>query len=94
MSGMMANHCLAKSIADLGLHEFRRQLTYKAELFGAEVITVSRFFPSSKTCSSCGHIQDMPLKERVFDCHNCETVIDRDLNAALNLRNQAALISA
>ena len=94
VSGMMANHCLAKSIADLGLYEFRRQLTYKAELFGAEVITVSRFFPSSKTCSSCGHIQDMPLKERVFDCQNCEMVIDRDLNAALNLRNQAALISA
>ena len=94
VSGMMANHCLAKSIADLGLYEFRRQLTYKAQLYDAEVIIVNRFFPSSKTCSCCGHIQEMPLKERVFDCKKCDAVIDRDLNAALNLRNQAAVIPA
>jgi putative transposase len=94
VSGMMKNHCLAKSIADLGMYEFRRQLTYKCELYGSELIIVNRFFPSSKTCSCCGHIQDMPLKERVFDCQECDAVIDRDLNAALNLKNQAALISA
>ncbi|MBA3922652.1 MAG: IS200/IS605 family element transposase accessory protein TnpB [Nostocaceae cyanobacterium] len=94
VSGMMANHCLAKSIADLGMYEFRRQLTYKAELYGAEIITVNRFFPSSKTCSSCGHIQEMPLNERVFDCQKCEAHIERDLDAALNLRNQAAPILA
>jgi putative transposase len=94
VSGLMANHSLAKSIADLGMYEFRRQLTYKCELYGSELITVNRFFPSSKTCSGCGHIQDMPLKDRVFDCQKCDTVIDRDLNAALNLKNQAALILA
>jgi putative transposase len=94
ISGMMKNHCLAKSIADLGMYEFRRQLTYKCELYGSELIVVNRFFPSSKTCSCCGHIQDMPLKERVFNCQQCNASIDRDLNAALNLENQAALIVA
>jgi putative transposase len=94
VSGMMKNHCLAKSIADLGMYEFRRQLTYKCELYGSNLIVVNRFFPSSKTCSCCGHIQDMPLKERVFNCQQCKHCIERDLNAALNLRNQAALISA
>ncbi|NJR31660.1 MAG: IS200/IS605 family element transposase accessory protein TnpB [Chamaesiphon sp. CSU_1_12] len=93
VSGMMANHCLAKSIADLGLYEFRRQLTYKSELYGAEVITVNRFFPSSKTCSCCGHIQDMPLKERVFNCQHCNISIDRDLNAARNLEHQALVLA-
>ncbi len=94
VSGMMKNHCLAKSIADLGMYEFRRQLTYKCELYGSELIIVNRFFPSSKTCSCCGHIQDMPLKERIFNCQQCNVTIDRDLNAALNLEHQAALVVA
>jgi putative transposase len=89
VSGLMANHCLAKSIADLGMYEFRRQLTYKCELYGSELIIVNRFFPSSKTCSCCGHVQDMPLQERVFNCQQCSTSIERDLNAALNLKQQA-----
>ncbi len=93
VSGMLANHCLAKSIADLGLYEFRRQLTYKCELYGSELIVVNRFFPSSKTCSCCGHIQDMPLKERVFNCEQCSTSIERDLNAAVNLQRQALAVA-
>jgi putative transposase len=93
VSGMMKNHCLAKSIADLGMYEFRRQLTYKCELYGSELIIANRFFPSSKTCSSCGHIQDMPLKERVFNCQQCNASIDRDLNAARNLEHQALIVS-
>jgi putative transposase len=92
VSGMMSNHCLAKSIAELGLHEFRRQLTYKCELYGSKLIVVDRFFPSSKTCSYCGHIQDMPLKERVFSCEKCHQNIDRDLNAALVLQSQALVV--
>jgi putative transposase len=94
VSGMMKNHCLAKSIADLGMYEFRRQLTYKCELYGSKLIVVNRFFPSSKTCSCCGHIQDMPLKERVFNCQQCNTSVDRDLNAALNLEHKSAFIVA
>jgi putative transposase len=75
------------------MYEFRRQLTYKCELYGSELITVSRFFPSSKTCSCCGHIQDMPLKERVFNCQQCNISIDRDLNAAQNLEHQALILA-
>lgn len=93
VSGMLANPKLAKSIADLGLYEFRRQLTYKCELYGSKIIIVDRFFPSSKTCSCCGHIQDMPLKERVFNCGNCGVSIDRDLNASLNLEKQALVVA-
>jgi putative transposase len=93
VSGILSNHCLAKSIADLGMYEFRRQLTYKCELYGSELITINRFFPSSKTCSCCGHIQDMPLKERVFNCQQCNTSIDRDLNAAQNLEHQALILA-
>jgi putative transposase len=93
VSGMMANHKLAKSIADLGVYEFRRQLTYKCELYGSKLITVNRFYPSSKTCSCCGHIPEMPLKERVFNCLSCSTSIERDLNAALNLEHQAFILA-
>jgi putative transposase len=85
VSGMMANHKLAGSVADANFYEFRRQLEYKARKFGSKVILAGRFYPSSKTCSSCGHIQDIPLKLRVFDCGNCGISIDRDLNAARNL---------
>jgi putative transposase len=92
VSGLMANHCLAKSIADLGMYEFRRQLTYKCELYGSELVIVDRFFPSSKTCSACGHVQDMPLQERIFNCGKCGVVIERDLNAALNLRSQCGRV--
>jgi putative transposase len=93
VSGMMKNHCLAKSIADLGMYEFRRQLTYKCELYSSELIVVNRFFPSSKTCSCCGHIQDMPLNERVFNCQQCNVSIDRDFNAARNLEHQALILA-
>jgi len=93
VSGLMANHKLAKSISDLGMYEFRRQLTYKCKLYGSKLITVNRFYPSSKTCSCCGHIQEMPLKERVFNCSGCSISIDRDLNAALNLEHQAFILA-
>ncbi|MHC5610294.1 MAG: RNA-guided endonuclease InsQ/TnpB family protein [Nostoc sp.] len=85
VSGMMANHKLAGAVADANFYEFRRQLEYKAEKFGSEVVFADRFYPSSKTCSNCGHIQNMPLKVRTFDCGSCGISIDRDLNAAKNL---------
>ncbi|NES65962.1 MAG: IS200/IS605 family element transposase accessory protein TnpB [Okeania sp. SIO2D1] len=87
VSGMLANHKLAKSIADQGFYEFRRQLKYKCEWYGCNLVVVDRFFPSSKTCSNCGHIQDMPLNLRTYDCMKCGLSIDRDLNASINLRN-------
>ncbi len=89
VSGMLKNHCLARSIADAGFAEFRRQLTYKSAMTGASVVVVDRFFPSSKTCHSCGTIHPMKLSDRVMVC-DCGNVMDRDLNAAMNLKNKAA----
>ncbi|OGM08186.1 hypothetical protein A2Z67_06240 [Candidatus Woesebacteria bacterium RBG_13_36_22] len=88
VSGMIKNHKLALSISDLGFGEFRRQLEYKSVLHGNTLIIADRWFPSSKTCSGCGHIKEtLLLSERKFICENCGQVIDRDLNAAINLRN-------
>ena len=89
ISSMMSNHKLAQSIADCGFHEFKRQLIYKAEKFGSEIILADRWYPSTKTCSSCDHIQDMPLSERVYNCGGCGQSIDRDLNASINLSRLA-----
>jgi putative transposase len=86
VSGMMANHKLAKTIADMSFFEFRRQLTYKCELYGSKLVVVDRWFPSSKTCSNCGTKKEtLTLNERVFECGHCGFTIDRDLNAAINL---------
>ena len=89
VGGMLKNHKLAQVIADCGFHEFKRQLEYKAKKFGCEVIVADRWFPSSKTCSNCGHIQDMPLKERIYNYESCGHSMDRDLNAAINLSRLA-----
>ncbi len=88
--GMVRNRHLSRSIADMGFHEFRRQLEYKAERRGAAVVAADRFFPSSKLCSACGVIQDeMPLSLRIWTCPACNTTHDRDLNAAINLARHA-----
>ncbi|AHJ27467.1 RNA-guided endonuclease InsQ/TnpB family protein [Nodularia spumigena] len=86
VSGMLANRKLAKAISDMGFHEFRRQLTYKCELYSSELVVVDRWYPSSKTCSNCGtKKENLTLNERVFQCENCGFECDRDLNAAINL---------
>jgi putative transposase len=88
VSGMLANHKLAASIADMSFFEFRRQLTYKCQLYGSKLVVVDRWFPSSKTCSNCGtNKETLTLNERVFECGHCGFLIDRDLNAAINLKN-------
>jgi putative transposase len=87
VKGMMANRTLSRAVNDVGFYEFRRQLEYKAQLYGREIRFVDRFFPSSKTCSNCGHKKDvLALSERVFSCAHCGFEIDRDLNAAINIR--------
>jgi putative transposase len=92
VSGMLKNRKLARAIADVGLSEFRRHLTYKAEQAGVQVHVVSRWEPSSKTCSGCGwYHADLQLADRVFLCQECGLVIDRDLNAARNLELLAYL---
>ena len=88
VKGMIKNHKLALSISDMGFGEFRRQLEYKSKLYGNQIILVDRWFPSSKTCSFCGWKKDnLTLADREFTCSNCGQVIDRDLNAAINLKN-------
>ncbi|MEG3876970.1 transposase [Microcoleus sp. herbarium7] len=83
--GMMANHKLAGAVSDNCFYEVRRQLVYKQSHYGTSVELVYRWFPSSKTCSGWGHVQEMKLSDRVFDCQNCARVMDRDLNASINL---------
>lgn len=86
VSGMLQNKRLSRAIADVGLYEFRRQLTYKAEEAGLQLTVVSRWYPSSKTCSACGWIdEDQTLSDRTFTCRACGVVLDRDDNAACNL---------
>ncbi|MBS9392831.1 MAG: IS200/IS605 family element transposase accessory protein TnpB [Dolichospermum sp. LBC05a] len=90
VSGMLSNHKLAQAIADCGFYEFKRQLEYKAKKFGCEIIIADRWYPSSKTCSHCGHKKGvLSLSERTFYCENCGFEMDRDLNAAINLSRQA-----
>ena len=88
--GMVRNRHLARSIADMGFFEFRRQLEYKAAMRGGQVVIADRWFPSSKTCSACGSVQqDMPLSVRQWICPDCGACHDRDLNAARNLATYA-----
>lgn len=86
VSGMMKNHNLAQAIGDAGMFEFRRQLEYKSGWYDSEVEVIDRFYPSSKTCSNCGQIDsDLKLSDRMFAC-DCGLNIDRDLNAAINIK--------
>jgi putative transposase len=86
VSGMLKNRKLSRAIADVGMYEFRRQLEYKAKQAGSFVFIVSRWEPSSKTCSWCGWInEDLTLSDRIFRCKECGYAIERDHNAAINL---------
>ena len=90
VSGMLANRHLSRSIADMGFYEFRRQLEYKAAWRGGVVAVADRWYASSKTCSGCGHCLDsLPLSTRQWCCPGCDLVHDRDVNAAINLKNNA-----
>jgi putative transposase len=90
VSGMSKNKKLSSAILDGGFFEFRRQCQYKSDWYGATLTVVDRFFPSSKTCSSCSEVKaTLKLSERVFKCNACGYEADRDLNASYNLRNKA-----
>ena len=89
VKNMMANHCLAKSIGDASWGELVRQLTYKAGWYGRKLVKIDRYFPSSKTCSHCGYINEgLTLDQREWECPRCQENLDRDFNASLNILRQ------
>jgi len=86
---LLANH--AGAVADASMSEMRRRLAYKCSWYGSELMTADRFFPSSKTCSSCGAVkEELKLSDRIYCCAVCGLVLDRDQNAARNLVMLAA----
>jgi putative transposase len=90
VKGMMKNHKLARAIGDAGWGAFTSMLKYKTAMAGKGYIEVNRFFASSKTCSCCMHAQaKMPLEIRMWICDKCGTRHDRDINAAINIRDEA-----
>jgi putative transposase len=92
---MLANRYLARAVADMGFSELRRQLGYKALWRGAQVVVVDRWYPSSKTCSCCGHrLEALALGVRQWTCPGCGVIHDRDVNAAINLKNMAVSSTA
>ena len=92
VKGMVKNRKLSRAISDLSFYEFKRQLIYKANQSRKTVKEVDRFYPSSKTCSHCGFVMakiDLTLAIRNWQCPSCDTQHDRDINASLNILNQA-----
>lgn len=93
VKGMMKNKHLAKAIQEQSFYEFKRIITYKALWNNIEIVDVPRFYPSSKTCSECGsYKKDLKLSDREYICEECGCVIDRDLNASINLANYQQLV--
>jgi len=88
--GMLADHCLAQAVSDASFFEVQRQLLYKTEQSGGYVQLVSRWYPSSKTCHTCGWMKkDLALDDREWACDQCGVVHERDFNASLNIRDEA-----
>ena len=93
VKGMMKNHNLAKSIQELSLYDFKSKLLYKANWYGRTVVEIDRFFASSKLCNCCGYKNtELKLSDREWKCHSCNTIHDRDLNAAINIKKEGERI--
>ena len=94
VKGMMKNKHLAKAVQEQCFYEFYRQLQYKSDWNNIELITADRYYPSSKKCSCCGNVKkDLKLSDRTYTCSECGFIIDRDLNASINLENYRKLVS-
>jgi IS605 OrfB family transposase len=93
--GMVRNRHLARVIADCGWGEFRRQLEYKCERYGRRLVVIDRWYPSTKTCSACGHLlPELSLSSRTWQCPSCGTRHDRDVNAAKNILAAGQAVTA
>lgn len=93
VKGMLRNHRLAESIAEMNFGEFRRMLEYKAKWYNRKIVFVDKFYPSSKTCSHCGYkYKDLTLSIREWTCPECGTTHDRDVNAAVNILHEGMRI--
>ena len=93
VKGMVRNHHLARAIADASMGEALRELEYKCDWYGRGFVKVGRFYPSSKTCSHCGHVyKDLTLSQRSWTCPGCGERVDRDLNAAVNIAREGKRI--
>ena len=89
MSAMSRGLHLGKSVGDLGWGMFVRMLEYKCQKYGKSLVKVDRYYPSSKTCCKCGHIhKELQLSDRIYYCPVCGQIIDRDWQAAINIRNE------
>ena len=91
VKGMVKNHKLAKAISDSSWSAFTTMLAYKAEWYGKTLVKIDRWYPSSKTCSGCGHLltkAELPLSVRAWDCPSCLQQNDRDINASINILNE------
>ena len=95
VKSMVRNRSLAKAISDCGWGKFRRMIEYKAARAGRHLIVIDRWYPSSKTCSACGHLlADLSLSTRTWQCPSCGTRHDRDINAAKNILAAGLAVSA
>ena len=95
IKGMAKNRKLALSIADAGMGEVLRQLAYKAEMFGSQIVQVGRFYASSKTCNDCGYVNnELTLSDRTWTCQGCGVINQRDWNAAKNIEQEALRLIA
>jgi putative transposase len=92
---MVRNRHLARAISDCGWGEFRRQLAYKCERYGRDLVVIGRWYPSSRTCSACGHLlEELSLGTRQWTCPSCGARHDRDLNAAKNILAAGQAVAA
>ena len=90
VSNMLKNHKLAQSISDAGWSTFVNMLEYKGEWYGTNILKIGTFEPSSKTCSCCGYInKELQLKDREWICEKCGVLLNRDVNAAINIKSFA-----
>ena len=91
---MLKNHKLARSISDVSWYKFTEMLTYKCDWYGKELVKIDTYYPSSQLCSKCGYqnkqVKDLSIRE--WECPNCHTIHDRDINASVNILNEGKRI--